>query len=217
MARERRLVAAMTADVDGDRMGVADRGDLAFLQDAQERGLRRRRQLAHLVEEEGAAVGAAHQARAAVERAGEGALPVAEERGLEEAGGERGTVDGDERPAAARSARAACARAPPCPRRSRRAAGWAARRPRCGAARRRPGPAPGSGSRDRRPPGLAEEASRPGTSSPEGPQPAAVERNSRKVRPSSSTAPSSSGACWTAAPPRSVPFREPRSVTAQPC
>jgi hypothetical protein len=70
------------AHVDGALLGRAHAGDLAGLQDAEERDLRRGRQLSDLVEEDAAAVRVLEDAALRAVRAGEGAALVPEERAL---------------------------------------------------------------------------------------------------------------------------------------
>jgi hypothetical protein len=83
---------------------VADRLDLAALQDAQQQGLDLGRSLPHLVEEEGAAVGALEVAVALAVRAGVGAADGAEQLGRREGGRDRRHVDREVGPRAARTA-----------------------------------------------------------------------------------------------------------------
>ena len=109
------------ADVDGDGVIRADRGDGLFLQDAQELGLRRQRQVADLVEEQGAAVGGGDVPGARREGAGERPLGVAEELGLDERLRDGGAIQRAEGPIGARRGPVeGLARAAPCRCRSRR-------------------------------------------------------------------------------------------------
>src|SRR5690606_12075948 len=86
------------ADVDGDRLGRAQRDNATFLDDAEQLGLDLRRKLADLVEEKCAAVGCTDEAQRGLLGAGERALDMAEELRLEQAVAERGAIDRDERP-----------------------------------------------------------------------------------------------------------------------
>ena len=81
------------ARVDAARHVLADPADFAFLQHAQQLGLRARRELADLVEKQRAAVRFLEQAGALAHRAGERAARVAEELRFEQVVGERGAVD----------------------------------------------------------------------------------------------------------------------------
>ena len=67
------------ADIRLDRLAPAHRGELAFLQHAQQAGLRLGRHVADLVQEQRAAGGLLEAPDAAVERAGEGAALMAEQ------------------------------------------------------------------------------------------------------------------------------------------
>ncbi len=69
----------------------------AFLEDAEQLGLKLERHLGDLVEQQSPAVRGAEEALAARRRAGEGALLVAEQHRLEHRLGKRGAVDRDER------------------------------------------------------------------------------------------------------------------------
>ena len=76
---------------------AADPLELAFLEDAEQLGLRLGGQLADLVEEERAAVGQLEPADPAGDRAGERPLLVAEQLALDEARGQGRAVDLDQR------------------------------------------------------------------------------------------------------------------------
>src|SRR5207247_4192724 len=65
------------ADVDGEGGGLAERGDLARLEEAEQLRLQVEAQLADLVEEEGAVAGAADEAGVVAGCAGERAVAVA--------------------------------------------------------------------------------------------------------------------------------------------
>ena len=91
-------------DVDLDRLGCADRHDLALLQRAQQLGLERQRHLGDLVEQQRAPVGGAEEALAGLGRPGERAFLVAEQHRLEHRFGHRRAVDRHERTVAARAA-----------------------------------------------------------------------------------------------------------------
>ena len=84
------------AHVDWLRRRLADRDDLAFLEHAQQRALRREREVGDLVEQQRAAVGAADRARAIIHRAGVRAAAVAEQRCRGERLDETRAVDRDE-------------------------------------------------------------------------------------------------------------------------
>jgi len=83
------------ADIDTDRRGGADPGDLAFLERAEETDLGRLGQLADLIEEQGDGIGRLEDALARVGRAGEGAHLMAEQLRFDRLGGNRAAVDGD--------------------------------------------------------------------------------------------------------------------------
>ena len=85
------------AQIHGHRAGTTERRDLAFLQHAQERGLRGEREIADLVEEQRPAIRATDEARAIVYRTGERALLRPEQLALHELVGERAAVHGDHR------------------------------------------------------------------------------------------------------------------------
>src|SRR5581483_12072620 len=86
---------------DPERLGAADRADLAVLQDAQELRLEVGRHLADLVEEHRPAVRRLEQALLVRDGAGERAPEMAEQLRLHELGRDRGAVDRDERAALA--------------------------------------------------------------------------------------------------------------------
>ena len=88
------------ADVDVDRLGLADAADLAAVEDAQELRLEIERELADLVEEQRAAVGGLDQALLVGAGAGEAALGVAEQLARDQLVRDRAAVDDDERPLA---------------------------------------------------------------------------------------------------------------------
>ncbi len=90
------------AHVDADRLGAADRPDLAVLQRAQQLRLHLGPHVADLVEEQGAAVGHLEQAALGADGAGERAARVAEQLGLEQRLGQRRAVDRHERRVGAR-------------------------------------------------------------------------------------------------------------------
>src|SRR6185295_7119753 len=92
------------ADVDPPRRGLADAPELAFLEHAQQLGLRPRRQLADFVEEQRSAVGFLEDAAAIGDGAGERSAGVAEELRLDEILRQRRAVERAERPAPARAA-----------------------------------------------------------------------------------------------------------------
>jgi hypothetical protein len=85
------------AYVDLDGLVGTDRYDFSFLQDTQERCLRRRWQLGDLVEEERAAGGAAHTPESFPVGAGVRPLRVPEELALDQRGRNRATVHSNER------------------------------------------------------------------------------------------------------------------------
>ena len=109
------------ADVDLDRVRVADALELALLEHAQQLRLQRRAHRPDLVEEERALVRLLEAALPGADRAGERAAHVAEQLGLEQRLRNRAAVDRDE--AVARGA-GCCgesrARRAPCRCRSRR-------------------------------------------------------------------------------------------------
>ncbi len=85
------------ADVDVDRLGLAERMNLVRLEEAKEFGLDVEPELADLVEEEGAAGGGADDAGEGLERAGECSAAIAEELRVEHVARDGGAVEGDER------------------------------------------------------------------------------------------------------------------------
>src|SRR5262249_26338853 len=89
--------------VDPARPAVADRHDLALLEDAEELRLHRRRHLADLVEEDRALLGGLEESPPVLRRAGKGPAAMAEELTLEERLLEGGTVDGEEGSVGARA------------------------------------------------------------------------------------------------------------------
>ena len=89
------------ADVGLDRRAAADRHVLAFLQHAQQPGLRLGRHVADLVEEQRAAVRLLELAGRALDRAGEGAALVAEQLALDQLARDRRHVERHERALAA--------------------------------------------------------------------------------------------------------------------
>ena len=89
-------------DVDRDRLGRADAGDLAIFDRAQQPVLRRRRQGRQLVEEQGAAVRLLEPAVPGLGGAGEAARLMAEQFGLDQIFGQRGAVHRHQRPRPAR-------------------------------------------------------------------------------------------------------------------
>ena len=89
------------ADVDGDRARLAERGDLAGFEEAQELGLQVESELADFVEEERAFAGGANETELVAVGAGEGAAPMAKEVALEQVPRDGGAVERDERLAAA--------------------------------------------------------------------------------------------------------------------
>ena len=109
------------ADVDGQRRGLAERGDLARFEEAEQLGLQIEAQLADFVEEEGAAAGGADEARVVAVGAGERAAAMAEELAFEQIARDGGAVEGDERlRRRGRSSGESRARGFPCRCRSRR-------------------------------------------------------------------------------------------------
>ena len=111
---------AEDADVDAERVVLADAADLARLEEPEQLDLHALVELADLVEEERAAVGDLEEPLAVGVGAGEGPLAVAEELALDEVLGQGAAVDRDERLAgAAGSCRAGCGRSAPCRCRSR--------------------------------------------------------------------------------------------------
>ena len=90
------------ADVDLDRLGRADAGDLAIFDRAQQPVLRRRGQGRQFVEEQGAAVGFLEPAVAGLGGAGEAARLMPEQFGLDQIFGKRGAVHRHQRPRPAR-------------------------------------------------------------------------------------------------------------------
>ena len=84
------------ADVDGESGGLAERGDLARLEEAEQLRLQVEAQLADFVEEEGAVAGAADEAGVVAVGAGERAAAVAEELAFEQVAGHGGAIEGDE-------------------------------------------------------------------------------------------------------------------------
>src|SRR5262249_20152693 len=86
-AGEIAIGGADDAHVDADDLLAADAVELAFLQDAEQFGLRCAVEVADLIEEDAAAIGELELAAAGGGRAGEGALLVAEELGLDQLGG----------------------------------------------------------------------------------------------------------------------------------
>ena len=109
------------ADVDLDRLRLAEAVDLVGLEEAEELGLQLGADLGDLVEEEGAAGGGADDALEGVVGAGERPLAVAEQLALEHLARHGGAVERDERLGGARPRRDGWrARALPCRCRSRR-------------------------------------------------------------------------------------------------
>ena len=76
--------------------GLAERGDLAGLEKAEQLRLEVEPELADFVEEEGAFPGGADEAEVVAVGAGEGAAAVAEELAFEQVAGDGGAVEGDE-------------------------------------------------------------------------------------------------------------------------
>jgi hypothetical protein len=81
------------ADIDPDRVGLANRVNLARLQEAQQLGLHVERRLSNFVEEQRAASGRPDDAREVLEGAGEGSAPVAEQLRVEHLLGRRAAVE----------------------------------------------------------------------------------------------------------------------------
>ena len=75
------------------RLAAADAVDLAFLQGAQQLGLKAAVHLGDFVEQQGAAVGLLELADAPRHRAGEGALLMAEQLAFQQVLGDGGAVD----------------------------------------------------------------------------------------------------------------------------
>ena len=94
----------MIADVDLDRVRVADALELALLQHAQQLRLQRRAHRPDLVEEERALVRLLEPSLPRADRAGERAADVAEELRLEQRFRNRAAVERDEAVGAARAA-----------------------------------------------------------------------------------------------------------------
>src|ERR671916_3197625 len=88
---------AEDADVDPERIVLADAADLARLQEPEQLDLDALVQLAHLVQEERAAVGDLEEPLAMRVGAGERPLAVAEQLALDEVLGQGAAVDRDER------------------------------------------------------------------------------------------------------------------------
>ena len=84
------------ADIDGNTGSGADALDLAFLQDAEELGLKGEGDVADFVEKERAIVGLLESSNAQLIGPGEGAFFVTEQFAFEEVVGNGGAVDGDE-------------------------------------------------------------------------------------------------------------------------
>src|SRR5690606_18370199 len=84
------------AHVHAARRGLADAGDRAFLERAEQLGLGGRGEVPDLVEEEGAAVRGLEEPGPVPVRAGERTLRVSEELALDQIAGQRGAVQGDE-------------------------------------------------------------------------------------------------------------------------
>src|SRR6202008_4327910 len=84
-----------------DRRAAADGGVFAFLQHAEQTGLRFRRHVADLVEEERAALSLLETAALALEGAGESALLMAEQFALDQVARNGRHVDGHKRTGAA--------------------------------------------------------------------------------------------------------------------
>ena len=101
-----------------DVLDAAKPHELAFLDHAQQLGLRLERDVADLVEEDAALVGELEQPLLRVDGAGEGALHVTEQVRLEQVGRQAARVDGDEGLLRARASSCA-ARGPPVPCRCR--------------------------------------------------------------------------------------------------
>ena len=93
---ERPVRGRHDAGIDPPWMVLADAPDLAFLDRAQQLGLRTRREFADLVEKQRAAIRLLEQARAVGGRAGEGPARMSEQFRFEEVVAERGAVDGAE-------------------------------------------------------------------------------------------------------------------------
>ena len=91
------------ADVDFDRVRVADALELALLQRAQQLGLQRRAHRPHFVEEERSLVRLLEATLAVADRPGERAAHVAEEIRFEQRLGDRAAVERDEPLTAARA------------------------------------------------------------------------------------------------------------------
>ncbi|MNL66120.1 hypothetical protein D3C87_1905380 [compost metagenome] len=79
------------------------RGDLAFLQDAQDLGLGCQRHVADFIQEQRAALGFAKAAGAVAGGAGISAFDVAEQFAFHQLDGNRGAIDGHERSRATRA------------------------------------------------------------------------------------------------------------------
>ena len=97
-ARQMLVGGGDDADVDLDRLGRADAGDLAIFDRAQQPVLRRRRQRRQFVEEQGPAVGFLEAAVAGLGGAGEAARFMPEQFGLDQVFGKRGAVHRHQRP-----------------------------------------------------------------------------------------------------------------------
>ena len=111
---------AEDADVDAERLVLADAADLAGFEEPQQLDLHALVQLADLVEEERAAVGDLEEPLAVRVGAGEGPLAMAEELALDQVLGQGAAVDRDERlDRRGGSCRAGSARSAPCRCRSR--------------------------------------------------------------------------------------------------
>ena len=85
------------ADIGAERLPAADPGIFAFLQHAQQPGLRFHRHVADLVEEQGAAFRLLETPGHALRGAGEGPALMPEQLGLDKVLRDCGHVDGDER------------------------------------------------------------------------------------------------------------------------
>jgi hypothetical protein len=94
------LVAEITRTRHANNLLAAHAVEFAFLQHAQQLGLRCAVQIAHFVQENRAAVGQLELAAARAGRAGERALLVPEQFGFEQFRGNRGAIHLHERPAA---------------------------------------------------------------------------------------------------------------------
>jgi len=91
------------ANVDARRAGAADRFELAFLEDAEELGLKLERDISDFIEKHCAAIGQGEAANVRIEGAGESAAFMAEEFIFEKASRHGSTVHFDEIAASTRA------------------------------------------------------------------------------------------------------------------